>query len=141
MPKKNKKKEQSQGEGGAPADDQAEVGASAADVPEGGGEEVSAPDDVKPEEASTAPSQTASQPGSEPSAQGALTGAGEKSSGTGCAVCKSSQKISIVEPQSVQGKSINGMALCQSCIDEQPTSSDWKVWTDWRTRRATGAAS
>lgn len=33
----------------------------------------------------------------------------------------------VVDPQEVQGKKFGSMALCQSCIDEQPTSSDWKV--------------
>eukprot|EP00286_Rhodomonas_abbreviata_P023463 CAMPEP_0181310582 /NCGR_PEP_ID=MMETSP1101-20121128/12663_1 /TAXON_ID=46948 /ORGANISM="Rhodomonas abbreviata, Strain Caron Lab Isolate" /LENGTH=136 /DNA_ID=CAMNT_0023417221 /DNA_START=92 /DNA_END=499 /DNA_ORIENTATION=+ len=45
-----------------------------------------------------------------------------------CEVCKSTTQIAIVESQILDGKSYGGLSICQQCIDEQPTSTDWKVW-------------
>mmetsp|Transcript_47575 Transcript_47575/g.112609 ORF Transcript_47575/g.112609 Transcript_47575/m.112609 type:complete len:138 (+) Transcript_47575:86-499(+) len=102
-------------------------------------EEASAPAEAAPAEAPPA-EVPAPQQSNEATPQPAQAPPQKSSKSGGCDVCKSSEKITVVDPQEVQGKKFGSMALCQSCIDEQPTSSDWKVWQDWKVRRATGAA-
>jgi nucleoid-associated protein YgaU len=53
-----------------------------------------------------------------------------------CQVCRSTSKVVLVEQQTISGTvTIPGTYLCQNCIDEQPNSTDWKVWVQWRMRK------
>ena len=54
-----------------------------------------------------------------------------------CQVCRSTSKVVLIEQQTIASGSITipGTYLCQSCIEDQPQSTDWKVWMQWRQRK------
>ena len=54
-----------------------------------------------------------------------------------CQVCKSTSSVILIEQQTIASGMITvpGTFLCQACIEDQPQSTDWKVWQNWRNRK------
>ena len=54
-----------------------------------------------------------------------------------CQVCKSTSSVILIEQQTIASGMITvpGTYLCQACIEDQPQSTDWKVWQNWRNRK------
>lgn len=114
----------------APEQAQEPEQAPASDAPEPAAEETSTPSTA--ETASPGSVRETSAAAERPSVQQSL----RVTPGV-CQVCKSTSKVVLIEQQTIASGSITipGTYLCQSCIDDQPASTDWKVWMQWRQRK------
>mmetsp|Transcript_43698 Transcript_43698/g.103852 ORF Transcript_43698/g.103852 Transcript_43698/m.103852 type:complete len:164 (-) Transcript_43698:221-712(-) len=53
-----------------------------------------------------------------------------------CAVCRGRSNVELQDSQVCEKRDIPAVYLCADCIEDQPSSTDWKVWSHWMENKA-----